>query len=198
MPGVSCPGVTKGRDGKTPFERLHGKRPTQDSSRSERFAGKKVYHRSDEQDEPRYQYGICLGMRNNSAQCFTGNADGAFRAREIRRLELQGRWDTEAINSVIGVLWRRTDGKWTVDRPEVRVDPIPIPPLPCEGARIQRERESPGKSLMSSEPRLDAQAAMPPGTTEKHKHTQIAAECESKSASEPLRVEQKGWVEEMR
>ena len=33
-----------------------------------------------------------------------------------------------------------TDGKWTVDRPEVRVDPIPIPPLPFEGARIQRER----------------------------------------------------------
>ena len=33
-----------------------------------------------------------------------------------------------------------TGGKWTVDRPEVRVDPIPIPPLPFEGARIQRER----------------------------------------------------------
>ena len=26
------------------------------------------------------------------------------------------------------------------DRPEVRVEPIPIPPLPVEGARIQRER----------------------------------------------------------
>ena len=32
-----------------------------------------------------------------------------------------------------------TDGKWTVDRPEVRVDPIPIPLLPFDGARIQRE-----------------------------------------------------------
>ena len=31
-------------------------------------------------------------------------------------------------------------GQWTVDRPEVRVDPIPIPPLPFEGARIQRKR----------------------------------------------------------
>ena len=30
--------------------------------------------------------------------------------------------------------------RWTVDRPEVRVDLIPIPPLPFEGARIQRER----------------------------------------------------------
>ena len=33
-----------------------------------------------------------------------------------------------------------TDGRWTVDRPEVRVDPIPIPPLPFDGARVQRER----------------------------------------------------------
>ena len=41
---------------------------------------------------------------------------------------------------MIGVPWRMADGKWTVDRPEVRVDPIPIPPLPLEGARIQRER----------------------------------------------------------
>ena len=32
------------------------------------------------------------------------------------------------------------DDRRTVDRPEVRVDPIPIPPLPFEGARIQRER----------------------------------------------------------
>ena len=81
---------------------------------------------------PRYLYGVWLGMRNNSAECFIGNADGVFRAREIERLEPQDRWDTEAINSVIGVPWRMTDGKWTVDRPEVRVDPIPIPPLPFE------------------------------------------------------------------
>ena len=42
--------------------------------------------------------------------------------------------------SVIGVPWRMTDGRWTVDRPEAQVDPIPIPPLPFEGARVQRER----------------------------------------------------------
>ena len=79
-------------------------------------------------------------MRNNIAECFVGNAGGVFRAREILRLESQDRWDTEAFNSVIGVPWRKTDGRWTVDRPQVRVDPIPIPPLPFEGARIERER----------------------------------------------------------
>ena len=48
--------------------------------------------------------------------------------------------DSKTIKSVTGVLWRKTDGRWTVDRPEIRVDPIPISPLPFEGARIHRER----------------------------------------------------------
>ena len=43
---------------------------------------------------PRYQYGVWLGMRNNSAECFIGNADGVFRARVVRRLEPQDRWDS--------------------------------------------------------------------------------------------------------
>ena len=89
---------------------------------------------------PRYQYGFWLEMRNKSAECFIGNADGVFRAREIGRLEPQDRWDAEAINNVIGAPWRMTDGRWTVDRPEAQVDLVPIPPLPFEGARIQRER----------------------------------------------------------
>ena len=76
---------------------------------------------------------------NRWYQCFIGNADGVFGAREIGRLEPQDRWDTGAVNSVVGVPWRMTEGKWTVDRPEVRVDHIPIPPLPFEGARMQRE-----------------------------------------------------------
>ena len=35
---------------------------------------------------------------------YIGAADHVFRAREIRRLEPQSRWDKETINSVIGVL----------------------------------------------------------------------------------------------
>ena len=33
---------------------------------------------------PRYKFGMWLGMRSNSAECFVGNADGLFGAREIR------------------------------------------------------------------------------------------------------------------
>ena len=119
----------KGCDGTTPFERLHGKKL------SHEFVtfGEKVL-------DPRHTFGIWSGMRNNSAVCFIGNAVGVFRAREIRRLEPQSRWDREAVKHVVGVPWRMTDSRWTVDRPENRVNSIPIPPKPCEGARTQRER----------------------------------------------------------
>ena len=131
----------KGRDGKTPFERLHGKKPTQEFVPfGEKVLARQVTTEPRNRLNPRYQYGIWLGVRNNSAECFIGNADGVFRAREIRRLEHRDRWDKEAINSVIGVPWRMADGRWTVDRPEIHVDPIPIPPVPFEGARVQRER----------------------------------------------------------
>ena len=83
-----------------------------------------------------------LGVRNNSAECFVGTAEGVLRARELRRIEHQDRWDKEAINHVIGVSWRFAGGTWTVDRPVTQTDPLPPPPVPLEGARGQRERIS--------------------------------------------------------
>ena len=86
----------KGRDGKTPFERLHGKKPTQEFvSFGEKVLARQVTTEPRNRMNPRYQYGVWLGMRNNSAECFIGNADGVFRAREIRRLEPQDRWTQE-------------------------------------------------------------------------------------------------------
>ena len=126
---------------------------------------------------PRYKFGIWLGMRNNSAECFIVNADGVFRARESRRLEPQSRWDKEAINNVIGVPWRLTDGRWTVDRPEIRVDPIPNPPLPFEGTRIHKA-ELPRKTSTNSAPLLDAQVAIQSRTTKGRKPIQFVAEYE--------------------
>ena len=131
----------KGRDGRTPLERLRGKKPAQEIVPfGERVLARQITTDPMNGMTPRYQYGVWRGMRNNSAECFIGNAGGVFRVREIRRMEPQDRWDTEAINSFIGVPWRMTDGRWTVDRPEVHVDPIPIRPLPFAGARIERER----------------------------------------------------------
>ena len=42
---------------------------------------------------PRYRFGVWLGVRNHSAECFVGTAEGVFRVREVRRIEQQDRWD---------------------------------------------------------------------------------------------------------
>ena len=124
----------KGRNGKAPFERMHGKKPPQEFVPfGEKVLTRRVTTEPRNRMNPRYEYGVWLGMRNNSAGCFIGNADGVFRAREIRRLEPQDRWDTEAINNVIGVLWRMTDGRWTVDRPESQGGPHSNPSVAVRG-----------------------------------------------------------------
>ena len=69
-----------------------------------------------------------------------GTAEGVFRALEVRRIEQKDRWGKEAINNVIGVLWRLVDGECIVDRPMTQINPLPPPALPFEGARVQRER----------------------------------------------------------
>ena len=50
---------------------------------------------------PRYKFGVWLGVRNHGAECFVVTAEGVLRAREVRRIEHQNRWDKEAINNVI-------------------------------------------------------------------------------------------------
>ena len=55
-----------------------------------------------------------------SAECFIGDADGVFKARDIK--DRNRRTDgTQATHSVVGVLWKVTEGKWTMDRHKVRV-----------------------------------------------------------------------------
>ena len=79
----------------------------------------------------------------------------------------------EAINNSIGVPWRLVDGTWPVDgpEPEFGVDPLPPPPIPLEGAQVQREL--PIKTLMPSVLQWDVQVAMQPGLENEHKRIQI-------------------------
>ena len=137
---------------------------------------------------PRYKFGIWLGMRNNSAECCIVKADGVFRVREIRRLQPQSRWDKKVIKNVIGVLRRKTDGRWTVGRPEIRANPIPIPPLPLEGTRFQSERVN----------KQDIDESTQSKTENGWKPTLIVAEFESKNASASLGKKQKHWIDEVR
>ena len=83
----------KGRDGRTPFERLHGKEAdTRICPVRRESAGKTNHHRSDEQDEP--QISVRSLAWNAKQQCRVLSLEMQtvfFRAREIRRLEPQDR-----------------------------------------------------------------------------------------------------------
>ena len=138
MQDASCPDAKKGRDGETPFDRLHGKRPTQEFVPfGEKVLAKHITTDPMNRMNPRYQYGIWLGMRNNIAVGECRWCVPSSRNQKIGTSEQMGHRSRQQCDWEVP--WRLTDGKWTVDRPEVRVDPVPIPPLQCEGARIQRE-----------------------------------------------------------
>ena len=117
----------KGRDGRTSFEGLRGKKPTQEFVPLEerRCWRDQISSELLNRMNPRDKFGVWLGV---SASWRT--SEGVIRAREFRRIKHQDRWDTEAINNVIGVPWRLVDDKWTVDRPMVQIDPVPPPPVP--------------------------------------------------------------------
>ena len=61
----------RGRDGRTPFERLHDQKTTQEFVPFE----EKVLARPTSLEPlsgggPRYKFGVWLGVSNNSAECF--------------------------------------------------------------------------------------------------------------------------------
>ena len=83
---------------------------------------------------PRSQYGIWPGMRNNSAECFIGNADGVFRAREIRRLEPSGQMGHRSHQQCD---WSTVEGdRCAVDSGQTRSRESPIEPDPNPKRRL--------------------------------------------------------------
>ena len=101
--------------GRRHFERLHGKKPTQEFVPfGEKVLARPISSEPLDRVNPRYKFGAWQGVRNNSAECVVGTAEGVFRVRQVRRIKHQDR--KEAINNVIGISWRIADGKWILDR----------------------------------------------------------------------------------
>ena len=129
--GMHLVQMSKGRDEKPPFKRLHGKEPLQELVPAWwESVGNAYLQRSHEQNES--QIHVLKLARNAKQQC--------------RTLHWECRWCIQSSwNHTLGTAEQtgqrsRQDSRCTVDRPEIRMDPNPIPPVPFEGARIQRGR----------------------------------------------------------
>ena len=193
--GGTCGGVLpRCQKGRTPFERLHGKKPTQEFVPfGEEVLARPISSEPLHRMNPRYKFGVWLGVRNNTAECIVVTAEGVFRSREVRWREQQDRWDKEAINDVIGVPWRIVDGKRTVDRPLTQIDPLPPPPvLECKG------RESPEQTLKPSGPLQDARVATRSDLESEHKLTLTRAASGSRNVSKQLQKDLSVWNDEER
>ena len=167
---------------RAPFERLQCKKPSQECVP---FGGKVLAGQTSTEPvgrkNPRYKFGIWLGTRNNSAECFMATAEKCVQSSWNQKGGTgRNTWDKETI--------KRQTAVGAVYRPGVRVDPISIPPL-FVGGNDAEGTISQSKTPMISEPLWGAPFATRPWTGNAHKPTLIV--------SVSLRKVQKAWIEEV-
>ena len=87
------------------------------------------------------------------------------------------------IEAVTCVPWRLAVKRWTVDRLEARVNPVPPPQMPFEGARVQRERitkQDVGMSWRMGRDRkgilIDVAADLKPASKQHHKEQSVSSD----------------------
>ena len=137
-----------GSDGKTPHERLRGrksKRQVLEFGESVHFLPLDIKERPN--SDPRFQDGIWLGIRLGSEEYLIGTPSGVFKARSIRRKPLESRWDHSQVSAIMGTPWKpynfTEDDKLRVSMPvipdptEVTERAVPEDPAP---KRIRIER----------------------------------------------------------
>ena len=98
--------------------------------------GETSLHRSREQNDSKIQ--VRYLVRNAQQQCeilhwYCRCRIQSSRSQKAGTSEQMGQ-RSQAVNNVIGIPWRMTDGRWTVDGPKIREDQVPILPPPFEGA----------------------------------------------------------------
>ena len=121
-----------GKDGRTAYQRLKGKAP----SNKTLPLGEKVLYlplkSAGKQNKlaPKFKYGIFVGVNPRTSESLIANSSGVFRARTVKRLPEDDRWDGNAISEIKGLPW---DFR-TAEAPEaeIRIEPTTedIPPVP--------------------------------------------------------------------
>ncbi len=124
------------KDGRSPYQRLRGKRATTYLvPLGEKILFQRVDHstKSNKLDS-RWSYGIYLGMNLRSMESFVFGHGCVQKARNLRRLLPEDRWDKNLLGQVTETPWRRNDRSSTTGTP-VNIDmgpsvPQPVPEVP--------------------------------------------------------------------
>ena len=100
--------LQRGRDGKVPYERLKGKKPT---VLGVEFGEKVMYKLKAggrlEKINSRWDYGIFVGVRRRSNELYLATKDGVVQSRSVKRLPVEMRWGRDCIDWVKWAPWNR-------------------------------------------------------------------------------------------
>ena len=108
------------RDGRTAFQRLRGRKATSYMAQfGEKVLFQKVTHssRANKMDS-RWDYGLYLGFSTRSMESNIWTPDGMEKARNIRRLTEDKRWDADMILRVSSAPWSRRKPQESFEMPK--------------------------------------------------------------------------------
>ena len=105
-----------GTDGKVPYERVKGKKPTVMGIEF----GEKVLYKIKlgskmKKLNARWGEGICVGIRRRSNEIMVASREGIMLARSVRRVPLEKRWDKQNLDMVRWAPWHRYGGDENAD-----------------------------------------------------------------------------------
>ena len=154
-----------GADGRTPYERLRGKRYRGEvvefgSIVHYRVSGALQPGRG--KLEPRWREGVWLGKRWESDEHLISTPEGVMKCRAIAQVPQNKRWSNEAVNSVRGVPWA-WKGEEDLIVPKVVFAPHPVEP-------------ETGRTVPENEPR---NMKITVSILEKHGYTATCDKCRS-------------------
>ena len=101
-----------GKDGKTAYERVRGKKGrVLGVEFGEKLLWKVRPKEKLEKIQPRWEYGIFVGVKRKGGEVWVATKEGGMKAvRSVRRIPVEERWGEDCLDWVKNVPWNRGDG----------------------------------------------------------------------------------------
>jgi hypothetical protein len=106
----------KGEDGKVPYERVKGKKPTVLGIEfGEKIFWKRKLGNVKQKLNTRWEKGIFVGVSRSSHEVMVANPEGVVLAKDVMRMPFEQRWGKDCVDWVKWVPWHRYKGDVEAD-----------------------------------------------------------------------------------